>query len=306
MKNHTLGYLIFLKKTYFLLFLILLSCFTVNTFASNSFDGKTINEIERQIESEIGLPFKLVDTNKSTLIVSSITDYFKPSTSVDYLIQTTEVVYNELLKYDTDVLKKMNVNIYIVEPNNNMAAGLANITPGSPCKVYVADNLLWTRETLKSTIHHELFHCFDASSKELNDWRTNFKLSDYVMNAWNAFQESNIISVVHAGEERAEYFSAMMTNNYSNFDGTNYLYKADIQLEQKKKAMQKHVDYFSKKNQTKINDTNSIAIERKWQEGKITSIKVYQSNNVIEQYQFDYINNTIKILKNGQVEILSF
>jgi hypothetical protein len=257
--------------------------------------SETVGEIEKKYSKELGVSINLVEQTESNVIIESVKSLFKPSNSTEYLKTVSDKVYAEIQKYNRSTLKEMNLSIFIVEPNNNMAAGLANVS-SSHCNIYVADNNLWTRDTLTRTIHHEIFHCYDSKSQELKDWGYKYEMSDYVKKGWQQFENHNTVSVVQAGEERAEYFAAGMTGFYDLFNGNQAAYKADPEMEQKKKEMQEYIDYFTKKNESmKDDEVIKEGVVRVWSNGQIATIKIYKEYVVETEYEFDYIKGIYKV-----------
>lgn len=286
------------KKTGFISVLVVLMTMLITTSVSAS---ESIQEIEKRYSNDIGIPINLVDVTESNTIIESIKTFFKPSTSTEYLINVSEIVYKELLKYNKQVLQEKKISVYIVEPNNQMAAGLANVT-SSECKLYISDNERWTRDTLTRTVHHEIFHCFDKS-EDIRHWGEKYTMSDYVSKGWKQFETNGNVSVVQSGEERAEYFAAGMTSSYTLFDGTHHTYKADLQFEQKKQAMKQYINYFSKQEEVKeMENPIETGVVKKWENGRITSIKVYQDYEIDLEYEFDYANSVYTVKEQGEVK----
>lgn len=277
----------------------------VTTVSGNS----SMLSLEQQYSSELGIVFQLVESSEADLIPDMLKHYFKPSSNAGFLTKNAADAYAELRKYNVNVLKDMNLSIYIVEPNNVIATGMAYYSSNkNECKIFLTNYDGWVRDTVNRTIHHEIFHCYDKSGSKADEWEAKFDSSPYVLDAW-ADMNDGVMYVNYASEDIAEYFAAAMINTFDYVDGTQRRYQRDSFLEAKKLEIAKYVNYFSNPASVTSPVEDSVKQDpvvkegaiKTWKNGRLAKIEIYAAGNDMVIYEFDYINKTYTISQNNQI-----
>lgn len=265
-------------------------------------------ELEQAAVVELGVPFEIVSGAEQSFIEQDALQYFAPFAQESFALESAELVLEELRKYIPERLKEMNLSVQVVESKNNTVIGLASMRSVSydggntyqySCKLYVSNSKSYTEHTIREILHHEVFHCYDFMLKyekkaKTQSWAEDFTISDYVRKAWAAVDQGTI-TVDYASEERAEYFSAAILQEYTKFNGQRFLIQKDAQMSEKIARMQEDVLYLMKT--PVIVEEPKFKWERIWENGRIKQMMLWLGTELQEEWTFQYETNTVILEK---------
>lgn len=250
---------------------------------------KAISDVasaEIKMAAQTGLFIQIVESHEEHLIEEVIKQYFEPLYDEVDAVRFANVILEELLRYDLEVVRKMNIRLYLVNALSNVAGVTFMTKQRDFCDIYVSTAVKRSEYKERMTLHHELFHCFDHE-ENIADWSAHFVPSPHVTKTWGSV-ENEAVTVDFAGEERAEYFAWMLIHQDNRFED-------DVNMDQKQQMMLLSIDKL-------IIDTSDLPpkktyLIRTWSGGKVSAMsEVLIDGSVLRQYDFDYLNNHYTVI----------
>lgn len=266
-------------RTIFMILTLLLSL-SYSTLIPRANDN--ILSMEIKIAAQTGIYVQIIEPHEQHLLSNLVTTYFEPFTDEALALESAATILEELNRYQTDVLQRLNITFYLVHTKSSIAGLTVIRRPKTGCDIYISASRERNYKAERNTLSHEIFHCYD-SDDAIQAWTNQFDISKHVSSTWGTISDDEIY-VNYAAEERAEYFSAAVTRDYSRFQD-------DAQSELKQQVMLP--DVYTLMKDTSVLPVMRTYYVRTWSQGKINEIReVSAKEQSIRHYEFDYRNNS--------------